>query len=440
MIGTIPRRAGLRQSSGETGWCVRGPGLDRLLPGGYIQAMTFSRRSWLATTGLTLAGARLGSAEAALPAPNQAGSGFDPWLEIDAAALAHNARTLSRLTGKPILAVAKNNAYGLGLEVAGPLLDALPEVWGLAVVRPGEALSLRAAGVRKPVLLMGPASDEEQEELVRREVRLAPYITGDATRLIRLAARLERPVLVHLYVDTGMHRMGLPHGELLSWLESAELRRAVAIEGAFTELVEDQEFDRSQAAKLRSLALTARSANLPLGRLHAASSDAIMRPTAETFLDLVRPGLALYGGYPTAESLGRGELRLAYRMKARVIRVDRLAPGDGVSYHHRYKAEQPTWTATLAIGHVDGYPAGAVKGGEVLIGGRLYPVVGTVSASHTVVALGAEATAAVGDEATLVGPEQPALHPNTVAARSGWSEYNMFMHLYPGLARRVVGG
>jgi alanine racemase len=109
-----------------------------------------------------------------------------------------------------------------------------------------------------------------------------------------------------------------------------------------------------------------------------------------------------------------------------------------VSYHHRWKAAEPTWTATLAIGHVDGYPAGAVRGCEVLLAGRLHPVIGTVSASHTVVALGPERTAAVGDWAILVGPDHPAIHPNEVAARSGWSEYNMFMHLGAELTRVAV--
>ena len=400
--------------------------------------MTLSRRDWFAATGLAIVGAK------AEPIPRRSATasappGLDPWLEVEASALASNVQTVSRLAGgRPILAVVKNNAYGLGLGTAGPLLAGLAQVWGFGVVRAEEARALRAAGVRKPIVLMGPAAEPEAEELVRQNVRLAPYRGADAERLIRLAARLGRPVRVHLYVDTGMHRMGLPYEQVLSWLDSAELRRAIRIEGAFTELVEDQEFDREQAARLTRLAETARSRGVSLGRLHAASSDAVARPTPETFLDLVRPGLMLYGGYPTAESLARGELRPAYALKARVVRLDLLQPGDGVSYHRRFVAERPTWTATLGVGHVDGYPAGAVKGCEVLIGDRLYPVVGTVSASHTVVALGEQSAVQVGDAAVLVGPQRPALHPNLVAERSGWSEYNMFMHLNPGLTRRVI--
>lgn len=273
--------------------------------------------------------------------------------------------------------------------------------------------------------------------LVPLEVLQSPYRAEAPALLGRVSSRLQRPVRIHLYVDTGMHRMGMPVAQSVPWIE-ALLKAGMRIEGAFTELTEDPEFDRSQAALLRSLQMSARASGVELGTLHAASSDAVMHQTDGTYLDAVRPGLALYGGYVSERAMQRGELRPAYRLKARVIRVDKLAAGEGVSYHRRWKADKPVWAATLGIGHVDGYPSGAVKGCEVQIGGRLYPVIGTVSASHTIVAFDAESAVKVGDVATLVGPEHPALHPNEIARRSGWSEYNMFMHLNPGLERRVV--
>ena len=404
--------------------------------------MTISRRGFITSTLGTASAAALqggaSAADAAAPSAPQfsARTASGPWLEIDPDAIGHNVAAIAARAGnRPVLAVAKNNAYGCGLATAGPILDRLNEVWGLAVVRPEEALALHQSGVRKPVLLMGPASDEEAIELVRRGVRLAPCAERDSTQLIALARRRGRAVPIHLYVDTGMHRMGMPYDRTLAWIEPTALRRSIRIEGAFTELVEDQDFDREQSKRLRRLQERARVSGVSLGRLHAASSDAIMRPTAESFLDAVRPGLTVYGGYPTEESMARGELRCAYRLKARVIRVDELAPGEGVSYHRRYVAQEPTRTATLAIGHVDGYPSGATKGCEVQIAGARYPVVGTVSASHTVVALGPTSRVTVGDEAILVGPDHPSLHPNEIAKRSGWSEYNMFMHLNPTLPR-----
>ena len=364
---------------------------------------------------------------------------FDPWLEIERDALAHNTRTVARLAGgRPVIAVLKNNAYGLGLETAGPLLDALAEVSHLAVVRPNEALGLHKAGVRKPVLLMGPATEDELLELVPLGVIQSPYRDVAPGLLARVAQRTGHPVRVHLYLDTGMHRMGFPVGQALPWVEALSRARGVRIEGAFTELTEDTDFDRLQATRLRDLQAAASARGITIRVLHAASSDAILHQTTDTFLDAVRPGLALYGGYVSERAMQRGELRPAYRLKARVIRVDHLVTGEGVSYHRRYIADRPLWTATLAVGHVDGYPSGAVKGCEVLAKNRLFPVIGTVSASHTIIGLGDERHLDVGDEATLVGPDHPAIHPNEVARRAGWSEYNMFMHLSPTLAKRVV--
>jgi alanine racemase len=405
-----------------------------------------SRRSFVAAATATVLGARglaqggAGTTAGGRTAPRRATfATFDPWLEIDRAALAHNVRAVARLAGgRPVLAVVKNNAYGLGLETAGPLLDAFAEVSHLAVVRADEALALRKAGARKPILLMGPATDEELVELTPLDVVQSVYRDADLGVLARGALRAGRPVRVHLYVDTGMHRMGMPVGQALPWAQELARHRWVRVDGAFTELTEDADFDRQQATRLRELQAAAKRGGIDIPFLHAASSDAVMHQTTETFLDAVRPGLALYGGYVSERAMQRGELRPAYRLKARVIRVDHLAPGDGVSYHRRYVADRPLWTATLAVGHVDGYPSGAVKGCEVLARGQLFPVIGTVSASHTVIALGDERPLDVGDDATLVGPDHPAIHPNEIARRAGWSEYNMFMHLSPKLAKRVV--
>lgn len=407
--------------------------------------MTISRRTFLAASagiaGFDLTRRDLSAREIQTqraPAEKPPG-GFAPWLEIDAAALAHNVSTVRGLSGgRPVIAVTKNNAYGLGLSVAGPLLDRLPDVRALAVVRPDEAFHLRRAGVRKQILLMGPASESELVELVRMDVVQSPHHHDAPALLTRVARKAGRPVRVHAYVDTGMHRMGMPAAQALAWIAQLSRAEGVRVEGAFTELTEDIDFDRRQAAQLREMQSTLRAEGIAIATLHAASSDAVMNGNTDAFLDAVRPGLAIYGGYVSADVMRRGELRPAYRLRTRVMRVDRLAAGDGVSYHRRWVADRPTWTATLAIGHVDGYPSGAVKGCRVLARGRLYPVIGTVSASHTIISLGDEQGLETGDEVTLVGPDDPALHPNEVAKRAGWSEYNMFMHLAQDLKRIVV--
>ncbi len=401
--------------------------------------MSISRREFLATSAVAASPLLLGVSSRARALARAATTSFVPWLEIDPDAIAHNARVIATLSGgKPIIAVAKNNAYGLGLASAGPILDNISQVHALAVVRPEEAFALRRAGVRKPILLMGPATEQELLELVPLDVIQSPYRAAAPTLLARVAQKLGRPVRVHLYIDTGMHRMGMPVAEALPWAQALAQSNAVRIDGAFTELVEDADFDRSQAQRLRDFRQAAAAKGITIGTLHAASSDAVQHQTTEAFLDAVRPGLALYGGYVSERAMQRGDLRVAYSLKAPVIRVDRLAAGEGVSYHRRWTTDKPVSTATLAIGHVDGYPSGAVKGCEVLVRGKLFPVIGTVSASHTIIALGEEQSVQPGDEATLVGPGHPALHPNEVARRAGYSEYNMFMHLSPQLRRTVT--
>lgn len=372
------------------------------------------------------------------------GSTYTPWLEVDAGALRANAAEVARLGGgRPVVAVVKNNGYGLGLERVGRVLDRAPEVAGLAVVTVDAAHALRDAGVAGPILHMGLATAAESTELARRDVRLAPFDDRAPVLLREVARELGRPVLVHLYLDTGMGRLGMPVHRARAWLEAITAGGHARIEGTFCALVEDDDFDREQLARLRGFADHARSRGLPLGRLHAASTHALFFRAEETLLDAVRPGLALYGAYPGGPDAGareRAALRPAFALRARVVRVERLRPGDGVSYGHNYIARSPTWIATLPVGHADGYPRRAVDGAEVLIGGQTYPVIGAVSASHTIVELGEgrEPPVAVGDAATLVG-DHPSVHLNTVAEHADASVYDILMHLGARLPGVVIG-
>jgi len=199
---------------------------------------------------------------------------------------------------------------------------------------------------------------------------------------------------------------------------------------AFTE----EDFDAEQLERFRALAREARRRRIALGRLHAASSHGLFhRPDA--YLDAVRPGLVLYGAVPEGADRTTSGLVPALRVRARVVRVERLRAGDSVSYGRHWVAERPTWTATIPLGHADGYPRSAVEGCEVLIGGHTYPAIGEVRASHTIVEVGDEPAVRVGDVATLVGPDHPAIHPNEVAHRAGVSVYDVLMHLGAALPR-----
>ena len=202
---------------------------------------------------------------------------------------------------------------------------------------------------------------------------------------------------------------------------------------------EELEHDREQLDRFKTLAVDARRRGVDLGRLHAASSNGVFH-LPDAHLNMVRPGIALYGAYPSDPESERrmSTLQPAVRLKARVSRVVRLRHGDAVSYGRNYVADKDTWVATLPVGHADGYPRRAVEGARIMIGGNFYPVIGAVSASHTIVEVGAEKTVEVGDVATLMGPDDAVIHPNNIAGAIGVSVYDLLMHLNPDLPRIVV--
>jgi alanine racemase len=398
--------------------------------------MALSRRSFLAVAAAlpaTPSLTALGRHTSPSPTP------FEPWLQIDPLAAAANAREIARLSaGRPVMAVVKNNAYGLGIEVMGPVLRDIAEVSACAVVTPQAAHQLADADLGKPILLMARVDDAEAEDLVRRGVRLATADESAADQIRRLAGRVGEPIRVHAYLDTGMSRLGVPFRRATDFLVDLGGSGAARIEGTFMGFAEEDEFDAVQLGRFIEVKEGVASAGVDCGRFHAASSHALFfRP--EAHLDMVRPGLAVFGAYPDgSREVGLADLVPAFRLRARVARVTRLETGDGVSYGQNYVAERPTWVATLPVGHADGYPRRAVDGCEVLIGGRTYPVIGALSASHTIVEVGVDPTVAVGDEAILIGPDHPAIHPNEIAGRAGISVYDVLMHLSARLPRTII--
>lgn len=400
-----------------------------------VSRRNFVRAVATAAASMTPASRLLGQASPLSSA--QEPSRYDPWVEVLPANLAHNVTTLVRLGGRPILAVVKNHGYGLDYRVVARLLEPNPAIEGFAIVRADEALTLREQGVRKPILLMARAEDSMLPELARRNITLAVYADDDPARMARLGSA-EARVNVHAYIDTGMSRMGIAYHRALPFLRAIAGVPTCRLTGTFMTFTEDAAFDREQLARFQALIRDAGAAGLSLGKRHAASSHSVFHHEDVGF-DLVRPGMSLYGGYPDKfdEERAMAELRPAFRLRARVVRTDRLRRGDSVSYGRQYVAKIPTWIATIPLGHGDGYSRNAVKGAKVLVGDRLYPVIGAVSASHSIIEVGDTEAVHIGDIATYLGPDRPEIHPNEVARVTG-SVYDLLMHLNPVLPRIVV--
>ena len=365
-------------------------------------------------------------------------SSFDPWVEIRPEHVRHNVREVSRLVeGRPILAVIKNNAYGMGLLNMARILESEAGVAGMAVVKLSEALGLRDGGITKPVLLMGPFDHDDLEEAVTRGITPMVYTPlGDA--LDRLATRRQAPVPVQVCVDTGMGRVGVSHRQAAGLIADLAGRKGVDLVGTMTTLNEDPEFEKLQLERFRDVEAALAASGIAIGQRHAASSFGLFDNPA-AYLDLVRPGMALFGQYslPRFREMDRLDLRPSMSLKARVALVKQLRKGDAAGYEAAYTAERDVWIATIPAGHVDGVPRVAAKGGWVRIRGARYPIIASVSASHTIVEIGPERTVNEGDVATYFDWEDGS-RPEDASAASGASVYDLVMHLNPTLPRRVL--
>ena len=371
--------------------------------------------------------------------PGGSDDGFDPWVEIIAPAFRHNASEVSRLAGgRPILAVVKNNAYGLGDQVVGPIVDGCAQVVGVACVRPAEALAMRARGVRKPLLTMAELGVEESVELVRKDITLSCWLDDAGERLARIAKAAKRPVGVHPYLDTGMNREGMPIARALPWLEGLAKQPGVRLDGIYQMCVHDVAFDRVQLERFIAFLDRAAAAGIRPRLRHAAATFELHR-VPEAHLDAVRVGNALFGSPAGPDVTHAFDPRPVFRLKARVVRVERVEAGESAGFNRGFRPAVGTSVALLPIGHTDGYASTAAGACEVLIGGRTYPVVpGGVNSAHTIVDVGAEPSVRVGDVATLVGPDHPAILPAEVGARAKIGTLQVMTRLSALLPRRVV--
>src|SRR5262245_11117787 len=205
--------------------------------------MTGSRRAFLASAA-ALPALRLPQPfDSALPGLAQdrpaasRHSSCDPWVEVHAGHLRANAAAVHALTRVPILAVIKNNAYGAGVVEAARALSPSPHIHGFAVVKLHEAITLRDAGIRKPVLLMGPLASGDLELAARRELTLMVY-TPIGPELDRIAARIGRPIPVHVCVDTGLGRVGIPHRQAFDFISALASAKGVRIDGTMMTFTE----------------------------------------------------------------------------------------------------------------------------------------------------------------------------------------------------------
>ncbi len=365
-------------------------------------------------------------------------SEFDPWIEIQKDHLIHNVQQIhTAVDGRPIMAVIKNNGYGAGLLNVAESIEQLNAIEGFAVVKLSEALALRANGITKPVLLMGPFTDEELGEAIRNNITPMVYTPiGDV--LERISRKLQKRIPVELCVDTGLGRVGVPHTEAESLYRDLSGRNGIKIQGTMMTFTEDREFDKEQIRRFTALCDSLKKQGLPVGRMHAASTTPIFWHP-EAYFDMVRPGMAIFGIYPQPEQrdLNMMDLRPALSLKCHVIYVKKIQKGETAGYGRAFTAEEDVYVATIPIGHADGWQRSAAGCAKIRINNKLYPVVASVSASHSIIKIGPEKEVNIGDIATVFDWREGS-RPDDINKACGTSTYDLTMHLSATLPRIFI--
>jgi len=331
---------------------------------------------------------------------------------VDTDAIRGNVAVLvERARGAQVMAVVKADAYGHGLLPSSHAAVAGGASWlGVAFVE--EALALRAAGLRTPVLAWLYSPQEDLAPAVAAGIDLGVHDVSQLVRMQVAAAAVGRTARVQLKVDTGLSRGGATTEQWPDLCEAAakaEADGALQVTGlwshfAFADGGPDHEVNLAQAAVFAQALEVADRAGLRPEVRHLANSAATLTAPA-THYDLVRPGLAVYGLSPVPQ-LGRPAefgLRPAMSLRSTVALVKRVPAGAGVSYRHRYTTSRETTLALVPLGYADGVPRSATNTVEVLLGGRRRRIAGTVCMDQFVLDVGADEVAA-GDEVVLFGP------------------------------------
>jgi len=368
------------------------------------------------------------------------------WAEVDLDAIAHNVRELKKHVGDRVqlMAVIKDDAYGHGtVPVARTVLQAGASM--LAVARVPEGAQLRHGGVGAPVLLLGYSPVSAVASIVKH--RLTPTVS--TLELARaLSAEVEKTGVdllpVHVKVDTGMGRFGiLPH-EVLGFLRTLQALPGLRLEGLYTHLstadTTDRDYVLSQLAAFQAVLSEVREAGFKIPLTHAANSGATIY-VQESHLDMVRPGLSLYGLQPSTELAPLLPLRPALSLHSRVGRVRTLAAGSSISYGRTFKTTRSTRVALVLLGYGDGYHRLLSNRGEVLIRGRRCPILGRVCMNQFVVDVTAVADVCLDDEVVLWGRQgESDISAEEVAAWAQTIVNEVLSSLQPRIPRVYLQG
>ena len=332
------------------------------------------------------------------------------WVEIDQAALAHNVRQLKKLLASKtqLMAVVKADAYGHGATmVARTALDA--GAGGLCIATVQEGIQLREAGIEAPILLLGATNTPEQVRAIAYW-QLQPTICTPQQALVfsETLSGLKKTLSVHLKLDTGMSRLGMPWQEARQFVELVKRLPYLEIKSVYSHLATADTLDatvmRLQHQRFEEAIAQLHSAGIEPPCLHLANSAATLTDPALHY-DLVRVGLALYGLYPAEHLRGVIDLKPVMQVKARVTQVKTIPPGTGVSYGYQFIAERQMRLAVIGIGYADGIPRNLSNKMTVIIRGKRVRQIGAITMDQLMLDVSEISDLQTGEVVTLIGQD-----------------------------------
>ncbi|MCR5508971.1 MAG: alanine racemase [Lachnospiraceae bacterium] len=330
--------------------------------------------------------------------------------EISLGAIENNIRNMASVIkpGTGILAVIKADGYGHGALQIAVRLEQMDCVFGYATATAEEAFKLRNGGIKKPILVLGYTFPDNYEEMIRLDIRPAVFKTETAAQLNEAARAAGKPCRVHIKVDSGMSRIGVPCDDdgIKTAVSIASYER-LEVEGIFTHFARADETDKTSALtqlkKFSDFIDTCGRNGLKPRFCHCSNSAAILDiPKAN--MDLVRAGITMYGLWPSDE-VSHDSIRLepAMSLKSRIVFIKNLPKGTEISYGGIYVTERMTRVATVPVGYADGYPRSLSNRGYVLIKGKKAPILGRVCMDQFMVDVTDIPEACEYDEVVLLG-------------------------------------
>ncbi len=355
------------------------------------------------------------------------------WAEISLDNIAHNIREIRRITGKSaeIMGVVKADAYGHGvMEVAKTLLENGASRFAVSML--DEAIQLRRAGIEVPILILGYTDPRRANEIIQNDVTQSVFSHDLAQALSDEAVRQGKKVKIHIKIDTGMSRIGfLPgYNAVKNVVEISRLPNII-IEGLFTHFAtadeKNREYTNTQFERFMSICCELQRIGIHIPVKHCANSAAIIE-YPEMHLDMVRPGIILYGMYPSDDvNKAKIDLKPAMTLKANVIMVKEVEKNTSISYGRIFTTGRTSKIATIPIGYADGFNRMLSNKGKVLINGEFAPVVGRVCMDQCMVDItDIGSNVEVGDEVVLIGAQgQNNITAEDVAQTIGMINYEL---------------